>query len=109
MAELDIAAHRGGEFHGDWRRDAACAGTDPELWHPSGSGQYAAAYYARGKRYCHRCPVRLECLRTVLALEERSGRHGLWAGLTPEERADPATVAAVVRALETSREEVGCG
>ena len=71
-----------------WRDMAACAGLDPELWMPgddAGEEQIANAY-AEARRVCARCPVRVTCLRIVMAQESPSARYGMWAGLTPGER-----------------------
>ncbi len=38
------------------------------------------------KAICQRCSVRDECLAYALATENRE-RHGIWGGMTPEERA----------------------
>lgn len=75
----------------DWRELAACRGwvaengSDP--WfpeHPNTEGAYQTA-----KTICGGCPVAAQCLETAMD-EERSihgrQRHGMFAGLTPEER-----------------------
>lgn len=61
-----------------WRRDAACAGTDPELFHHKGLDEQRAA-----KMICGNCEVKQECLREALVHEDP---FGVWGGLTPKER-----------------------
>jgi WhiB family redox-sensing transcriptional regulator len=39
------------------------------------------------KAICQRCCVRDECLAYALATENHQ-RHGIWGGMTPEERAE---------------------
>ena len=71
-----------------WRDMAACAGSDPDLWMPpddAGAEQIAGAY-AEARRVCARCPVRVTCLRAVMAQESPTARYGMWGGLTPGER-----------------------
>lgn len=73
----------------DWRADAACTRTGPELFFPvlgEAEGQVRIA-----KWVCRRaCPVRDECLADALRHEagkHAHDRHGIWGGLTPSERA----------------------
>lgn len=66
---------------GEWQERAACAGEDPELWHPNDSRQAAQA-----KRICKQCPVILECLNWALNTELPSTREGIYGGTTPNER-----------------------
>jgi WhiB family transcriptional regulator, redox-sensing transcriptional regulator len=61
--------------------DAACQGSDPELFRPF-PHDYRAIGEARA--VCGRCPTRLDCL--VLALDT-PGAQGIWGGLTQPERA----------------------
>lgn len=58
--------------------EAACRTEDLEMFFAVGDGREEQA-----KAVCRRCPVRWECL--TYALETRQ-RHGIWGGLTPEER-----------------------
>lgn len=58
--------------------EAACRNEDLELFFAVGDGREEEA-----KAVCRRCPVRWECL--TYALETRQ-RHGVWGGLTPDER-----------------------
>lgn len=61
----------------DWRDDALCAQTDPEIFHPE-KGQSVR----EPKAVCAGCEVRRECLEHALAAEPR----GIWGGMTPRER-----------------------
>lgn len=61
-----------------WRRDAACADEDPELFF---AGDDDAVRQA--KEVCARCPVRAQCLETALAVNEM---HGVWGGMAEGER-----------------------
>lgn len=62
----------------DWRDEAVCAQTDPELWFPEKGGSATQA-----KGVCGGCPVRAECLQWALANGETDG---IWGGLTPGQR-----------------------
>lgn len=64
-----------------WMADAACAGADTDLFYPE-AGDYRAA--ERAKAVCARCPVIDDCLRH--ALTSPVEQHGVWGGLTPNER-----------------------
>jgi WhiB family redox-sensing transcriptional regulator len=71
-----------------WEASAACAGESTVTFFPSfdvGMGAPAknAAKTARAKAVCARCPVRDECLAHAL---ETDVAHGIWGGLTPDER-----------------------
>jgi len=63
---------------GEWVRQAACAGANPETFFPaSGEGDVTA------KAMCAGCPVRPDCLEYSL----RTGPHwGVWGGLNDTER-----------------------
>lgn len=65
----------------DWRDDALCAQTDPEIFFPGKGGPTAAA-----KAICGRCPVRVACLEWTLANETPGTTYGVAGGLTAEQR-----------------------
>jgi WhiB family transcriptional regulator, redox-sensing transcriptional regulator len=67
----------------DWRDDAECLDNDPELFFPVGNGPEAARQTALAKRVCHRCPAMTACLDWALA---NGQDHGIWGGLTEDER-----------------------
>lgn len=61
-----------------WRRDAACADEDPDLFFSGDDASVRAA-----KQVCATCPVRQQCLETALAVNEM---HGIWGGMAEGER-----------------------
>lgn len=68
----------------DWMSQAACAGladVSADAWFPPVGNAKAKARMA--KRICEQCPVRLECLSYAL---HHNIVHGVWGGLTPNER-----------------------
>ena len=70
----------------DWRSAAACRSADPELFFPVSAFGQALAQVAEAKAICARCPVRRPCL----AFAQRTRQaHGIWGGLTEEERRRP--------------------
>jgi WhiB family redox-sensing transcriptional regulator len=66
-----------------WRRSAACAGLDPDLFFPVGSAGAALLQVADAKEVCTRCAVRSACLSEAL---EGGMEHGVWGGLGEQER-----------------------
>ena len=67
----------------DWRDDAACRETDPEIFHPVGKSAFARAQEDAAKRVCGGCSVRVECVTYAL---ENGQYTGVWGGLSEEER-----------------------
>lgn len=63
-----------------WRQDAACAGSDPNLFFPSGDDE---AQVDKAKDVCATCPVREACLQYALTTNQTDG---VWGGLTGAER-----------------------
>ncbi|GCE01570.1 WhiB family transcriptional regulator [Embleya hyalina] len=55
--------------------------TDPEDWFPEKN----PAALARAQLGCAECPIRIACLAWALA-HPRDAAHGVWGGLTPEDR-----------------------
>lgn len=76
-----------------WRLRAACQSTDPELFFPISSAGPSLRQVAEAKAVCARCLVRRPCLEFALRTRQA---HGIWGGLTPEERTQqsPARTAA---------------
>jgi WhiB family transcriptional regulator, redox-sensing transcriptional regulator len=66
----------------DWRRGAACLSADPELFFPISYTGASLQQVAAAKAICAGCPVRRECL----AFAQRGEPHGIWGGLTEQER-----------------------
>ncbi|SFD74615.1 WhiB family transcriptional regulator [Streptomyces aidingensis] len=76
----------------DWRHLAACAAeADPELFFPIGDAGPALLQIEEAKAVCRRCPVQKQCL--AWALETRQ-EHGVWGGLSEDERRKAARRAA---------------
>ncbi|MGW7440352.1 WhiB family transcriptional regulator [Streptomyces sp. NPDC054849] len=68
----------------DWRHDAACRETDPELFFPIGNTGPALLQIEEAKAVCRRrCPVMEQCLRWAL---DTNQTDGVWGGLSEGER-----------------------
>lgn len=67
----------------EWRGDAECLGTDPDLFFPLGDTGEPRARAAAAKRICGLCRVRSQCLQFAL---ESNQATGVWGGTTEEER-----------------------
>ena len=72
-----------GEDNPDWRMDAACASTDPDLFFPIGTTGAAVEQIIAAKDFCGSCAVRVDCLNFALVTKQEDG---IWGGTTPEER-----------------------
>lgn len=82
----------GGEL---WKPMAACTSAEPDLFFPVSSAESNPSQVAEAKAICARCLVRRECLDFAIQTRQM---HGIWGGMTEEERY-PA-----VKALQQSRE-----
>ncbi len=67
----------------DWRHDAICRDEDPELFFPIGNTGPAILQIEEAKQVCRRCEVREQCLQWAL---EAGQDHGVWGGLSEDER-----------------------
>src|SRR4051794_41751140 len=67
----------------DWRDRAACLEEDPELFFPIGNTGPALLQIEEAKQVCRRCDVRDACLQWAL---EAGQDHGVWGGLSEDER-----------------------
>jgi WhiB family redox-sensing transcriptional regulator len=67
-----------------WMDAAECRGEDTELFFPAGHRGEYTLQIKKAKAVCGRCPVRGECLQAALGRREK---HGIWGGLTDDERA----------------------
>src|SRR5215212_780219 len=67
----------------DWRNRAACLDEDPELFFPIGNTGPALLQIEEAKQVCRRCDVRDACLQWAL---EAGQDHGVWGGLSEDER-----------------------
>ncbi|MDQ3781538.1 MAG: WhiB family transcriptional regulator [Actinomycetota bacterium] len=63
-----------------WRDQAACAGSDLELFFPVGED---AESVAPAKAICAICPVREDCLNYAISTNQP---EGVWGGMTGPER-----------------------
>jgi WhiB family redox-sensing transcriptional regulator len=67
----------------NWQVIAACQVVDPELFFPISAAGKSLEQIAEAKKVCARCLVQPECL----TFAQRTGQtHGIWGGLTEEER-----------------------
>jgi WhiB family transcriptional regulator, redox-sensing transcriptional regulator len=67
----------------DWRDQAACRNTDPELFFPIGNTGPSLRQLDRAKQVCAGCTVRTPCLESALASGQEAG---VWGGTTEDER-----------------------
>jgi WhiB family transcriptional regulator, redox-sensing transcriptional regulator len=67
----------------EWWSLAACQSVDPDIFFPGSATNPARAQLVAAKAVCGRCPVQAECLRYAMAA---GPVHGIWGGLTQEER-----------------------
>ena len=71
-----------------WFLEGACRDADPTLFFaPDGSepDPVKEARESEAKAFCEGCPIRQACLDWSIDNRER---HGIWGGLSDEERAD---------------------
>ncbi len=67
----------------DWRRQAACKDTDPDLFFPIGSTGPAVDQIEAAKKVCRACEAQIACLEFALETNQESG---IWGGTSEEER-----------------------
>src|SRR5262245_33169972 len=68
----------------DWMSQARCLGADPDLFFPTGEhGTNAVQAIAEAKAICAGCPVILPCGEYGIRY---SPDHGVWGGMSPDER-----------------------
>ncbi len=67
----------------DWRCQAACRDTDPDLFFPVGSTGLALEQIESAKVVCQECNSQNACLEFALATNQDSG---IWGGTSEEER-----------------------
>lgn len=74
----------------DWRSQSSCRNVDPMVFYGPDRERAAARRrrVARAKAICQSCPVKGACLRQSLRFPEP---HGVWGGLTADERGDILT------------------
>ncbi|MEG9551406.1 WhiB family transcriptional regulator [Streptomyces baarnensis] len=66
-----------------WRTLAVCVDEDPDLFFPIGTTGLAVVQAEEAKTVCRRCPVMERCLDWAL---ESGQDHGVWGGLSEDER-----------------------
>ena len=67
----------------EWRRNAACRDTDPDLFFPVGTTGPAIEQIDNAKAVCRECEARQPCLEYALTTNQDSG---IWGGTSEEER-----------------------
>jgi len=67
----------------EWRRNAACRDTDPDLFFPVGTTGPAIEQIDNAKAVCAACDAQTACLEYALATNQDSG---VWGGTSEEER-----------------------
>jgi len=67
----------------DWRCQAACRDTDPDLFFPVGSTGLALEQIESAKVVCQACDAKSDCLEFALATNQDSG---IWGGTSEDER-----------------------
>lgn len=70
-----------------WRDEAACVGTDLDLWFPSVGEQVASHRVREALAICWACPVRTECADDALADPPSHDVAGIRGGMTHRQRA----------------------
>jgi WhiB family redox-sensing transcriptional regulator len=68
----------------DWMRRAACKGQPDAVFFPDHEDDEQPDY-TTARQICARCQVQAQCLGYALELNIR---HGMFAGITPAERAN---------------------
>lgn len=67
----------------DWREQAACRHSAPELFFPIGSTGPAVSQIESAKAVCRTCEACSACLAFALATNQESG---VWGGTSEDER-----------------------
>lgn len=83
----------------DWRAAAACRDDDGEFWFPVGDGPDARAQAKYAVSVCNRCPVAAACLTWAM---DNGADHGVWGGMTAQQRHRAKRRASRARAREAS-------
>jgi len=72
-----------GDTANDWRCQAACRDTDPDLFFPVGNTGSALEQIESAKVVCQACVSQADCLEFALTTNQDSG---IWGGTSEEER-----------------------
>lgn len=67
----------------EWRREAACRDTDPDLFFPVGTTGPAIEQIESAKAVCRSCPAQTLCLEYAIDTNQDSG---IWGGTSEDER-----------------------
>ncbi|WCO67713.1 WhiB family transcriptional regulator [Iamia majanohamensis] len=67
----------------EWRRDAACRDTDPDLFFPVGTTGPAIEQIESAKAVCRACHAQAACLEYAIDTNQDSG---IWGGTSEDER-----------------------
>ncbi|HSS11264.1 MAG TPA: WhiB family transcriptional regulator [Acidimicrobiales bacterium] len=67
----------------DWRDQAACRDTDPDLFFPIGTTGPAIEQIDSAKAVCRQCEAQAACLEFAITTNQESG---IWGGTSEEER-----------------------
>ena len=67
----------------EWRKQALCRDTDPELFFPIGTTGQALLQISEAKNVCRECGVKKECLDFAI---ETNQDCGIWGGTSEDER-----------------------
>ena len=67
----------------EWRREAECRDTDPDLFFPVGTTGPAIEQIENAKAVCRECISQSACLEFALVTNQDSG---IWGGTSEEER-----------------------
>lgn len=74
MNSVELAENYGSD---EWRKDAACRDTDPDLFFPVGTTGPAIEQIENAKAVCRICDVQTACLDFALVTRQD---HGVWGG-----------------------------
>lgn len=64
----------------DWRKQAVCAGSDPQLWHAEDDESFKSWKTRQAElldAYCQFCPVRAVCVAEAISCGDWHGVRGV--------------------------------
>lgn len=93
-----LAEYDWGYLDAPWRKEGLCLDADPDLFFPD-----QGVPNKEGRAICEACPVQTECLSFAI---ENGERHGIWGGLTQDERADMVYLIGNGRSFDDARSTV---
>lgn len=64
----------------NWRSEANCRDSDPDIFFPESKDR---RYAEEALKVCHGCEVKEDCLDHAIENDEK---YGIWGGMTPVER-----------------------